>query len=816
MLWAKRAICCMSNIGLRDEIAWDNKQEDVRECQMLTRIQRLRNYRIFRDFSWPTGLHDFGRYNVIYGWNGSGKTTLSTLLKHLQQRQALAEGTAEYVFGENRVLGLTADDPVVPKVRVFNREYVGRAVFESGAGQFPPVYYFGEDSAEKQRLIGELEGQRALLRDEQTQQAQLLKVANEKRETLATDKAKDIRLLLMASGGAYNNFNAGPFKVEMQRLAGEGPAVTSLSDEERLALLRTKDSRPLPVLDPVAVRFPDLMQLREKTATLLQKTVVSAVIQSLADDQPVAAWVGHGLGLHRGDHATENCRFCDQPLPPHRLAHLEAHFNDEFDLQQRAIDVLLLEIDSASKFNDTFTPPAYEALYETLQPAYQSALKSLRIQASSVAGALTALKSALEMKREQPFKSIELDSLLKQVVNGRAGGLGTFILGVLAVAADSAPFIASFEGTKALAALNDQIKKHNEMTASHDAEVKAARDRLARDGMVGALGQWRERCEAVEQATNALDAARDATARLEDQIQELEREVRQHVLPAEELTRDVSAYLGREELQFVPEHNGYTVMRGGHPAKNLSDGERTAVAFLYFLKSIEGTDFDLADGIVVVDDPVSSLDANSLFSAFGFLKSRTVNAKQLFILTHNFSFFRQVRDWFDALNEAAKRVKPKPEPPARFFMLHTTSYQGERAAKLGHMDPFLTKFESEYHYLFKRIYEASRLEQGQGMEEHYGLPNIARRLLENYLAYRVPGRSGDLRGKLGEIDGDEASKARVLRFLHTYSHGDALAQPDHDPTILLETPAVLRDLLELIRRDDQRHYDQMVELTLRV
>lgn len=783
---------------------------------MLTRIHRLRNYRIFRDFSWPTGLHDFGRYNLIYGWNGSGKTTLSELLKHLQLRQVLAEGTAEYFFGEKRVLGMTADDPAVPKVRVFNREYVGRAVFETGAGQFPPVYYFGEDSAEKQRLIGELEAQRASQRDEQARQAQLLKVANETRESFATDKAKEIRTLLMAVGGAYNNFNAGPFKVEMQRLAGGELAEVGLSDKERTALLRIKDSRPLPALEPLAISFPDLMQLRAKTEALLRKTVVSAVVQSLADDQAVATWVEQGLGLHRGDRATKNCRFCDQPLTPHRKAQLEAHFNDEFDQQQLAIDALLSEIDSALKFNDTVTPPPHEALYEVLQPVYQSALKSLRTQASSLSGALTALQSALERKREQPFKSIELDSLLKQVVNGGANGLGAFILGALAVAAESAPFVASFEGTKALRALNDQIEKHNEMTASHDAEVKAARDHLARDGMVGALNQWRNKCAAVDQTTAAHDAARDVAIRLDAQIQELEREVRQHVLPAEELTRDVSAYLGRNELQFVPEHNGYTVMRGGYPATNLSDGERTAVAFLYFLKSLEGTDFDLLDGIVVIDDPVSSLDANSLFSAFGFLKSRTVNAKQLFILTHNFSFFRQVRDWFDALNEAAKRLRPRPEPPARFFMLHATSHEGQRAAKLGHMDPFLTKFESEYHYLFKRIYDASRLEQGQGLEEHYGLPNVARRLLESYLAYRVPGRSGDLRGKLGEIDGDDASKARVLRFLHTYSHGDVVPQPDHDPTILLETPAILRDLLELLRRDDQRHYDQMVELTLRV
>lgn len=52
-------------------------------------------------------------------------------------------------------------------------------------------------------------------------------------------------------------------------------------------------------------------------------------------------------------------------------------------------------------------------------------------------------------------------------------------------------------------------------------------------------------------------------------------------------------------------------MRGDQPALHW---ERTSIAFLYFLKSLKATGFDLEIGIVVIDDPVSGLDANS-FSA---------------------------------------------------------------------------------------------------------------------------------------------------------------------------------------------------------
>jgi len=778
---------------------------------MLKRIHRLRGYRIFRDFAWPDGLHDFGQYNVIYGWNGAGKTTLSTLFRHLQRREAISEGAVEYTFGDSRVQGTDMEDPAIPAVRVFNREFIGRAVFEAGSSQFPPVYYFGEDSVDKQRQISELVALRKRHREEQVRQSQLLEEATKTLEAFCTDKAKGIRAMLtIAGGGKLNNFNAGTFKAEMQRLAANIGPVKRLSEHERDVLIKTKESRALPPLSKVTLRFPDLLTLRAKTEALLRKTVVSSVLQELTEDQAVASWVGQGLNLHRGAHLTDYCRFCEQPLPQSRVEDLEAHFNDEFDRQKQAITELLAEINSAIKFPQAFIPPPHEALYDVLQPEYKEALKQVRTHSSALSGALDALRVALEAKREEPFKTIELSNLLKSTLEGGGSGLGTIVMALLAFTAEARPLMASSEGGKAVANLNQIISKHNQQTSSFDVEVATAREVLARDEMLDTLPDWHAKCQVVEQARQERDAASGAAEQLNGEIIELEAQVRQHHRPAEELNLEIAAYLGRDELQFVPEQNGYRIMRAGQPAIHLSDGERTAVAFLYFLKSLQGTDFNLEEGIVVIDDPVSSLDTNSLFSAFGFMKARTARAKQLIILTHSFSFFRQVRNWFDSLNKAGKR-----ESPARFFMLQPVIQNGIRGAKLGAMDVFLTNFESEYHYLFKQVFSVSQAEQGQDLERYYGMPNMARRLLETFLAYRIPSRSGDLFGKLNAINGDVAVKTRVLRFLHTYSHGDAVAQPDHDPTVLVETPAVLRDVLALINVNDPKHYSEMIALVNR-
>ena len=38
----------------------------------IVRIDKLHNCGVFRDFTWvdDTELHEFSRFNLIYGWNG--------------------------------------------------------------------------------------------------------------------------------------------------------------------------------------------------------------------------------------------------------------------------------------------------------------------------------------------------------------------------------------------------------------------------------------------------------------------------------------------------------------------------------------------------------------------------------------------------------------------------------------------------------------------------------------------------------------------------------------------------------------------------
>jgi len=216
--------------------------------------------------------------------------------------------------------------------------------------------------------------------------------------------------------------------------------------------------------------------------------------------------------------------------------------------------------------------------------------------------------------------------------------------------------------------------------------------------------------------------------------------------------------------------------------------------------------------VVVLDDPVSSLDANALYSAFGFIREYTQNACQVFFLTHNFTFFRQIRNWFHHLKGQKKNDVSKR--PARFYMLDCSFTDDGRCAKIRWLDPLLEQYESEYHYLFACVYRIANGERKPDLEKNYVLPNISRRLLESFLAFRQPHREGSLRQKFMNIDFDESKKLRIIRFLHTYSHYDEIGGPEHDLSILGESPAVLKDLLEMMKSEDESHFLAMESLVI--
>lgn len=747
----------------------------------VTRIGKIKGHRIFRDFAWPADLQPFAQFNLIYGWNGSGKTTLSSLFRNLQTRSAIAEGEVEFEIDGAKVTGNTLQIAQLPAVRVFNRDFIASTIL-SAAGQMDPIYYLGEDSVEKQKQVeklkndlGQAESEVAGARSEKSRADRAL-------DDFCINKAKIIKELLISSRStSYNNYDKRPFKHAIEQL-DEKSAATSLSEEDKEKLRKQKDSQPKDAIPKVAIAIPDFDGFTEKAEALLKRSVVSQVLNEFVADRELSAWVQKGITLHSGERKSTMCRFCDQPLPATRLQKLEAHFNDAFTTYQAEVTELAERVESQQHVLVGTQFPESSRLYDHLASELQSAAVEARRLFEGAAAFLKSMHGTLLRKREVPFESIALGSALP---------------------AGPRPEHAAL--VKAIEAVNAVIEKHNTTTNDFHNQVDAACKSLEQCYVAEAFAEYHQLSNAAKAAAMALLGLVDKPTRLKEQIAAIEQDIVEHRRPADELNAELRSYLGCDELRLEVKEIGYAMTRGGEPANDLSEGEKTAIAFLYFLKSLQDKSFDLANGVVVVDDPVSSLDANALFSAFGYMKERTKAAGQMFVLTHNFGFFRQVKNWFHHL--------PKKQRPARFYMLDTRIQAGKRTASLARLDPLLEEYESEYHYLFKRVHEEANRDHADVMlEEYYGIPNMARRLVETFLAFRFPGGPSDLSKKIEQVDFESGKKTRILRFLHTYSHSGSIGDPEHDPSILAETKPVLCELLELIEKCDSEHYKGMVSI----
>ena len=141
--------------------------------------------------------------------------------------------------------------------------------------------------------------------------------------------------------------------------------------------------------------------------------------------------------------------------------------------------------------------------------------------------------------------------------------------------------------------LNEVILKHNQACNDFQTRLTEARQRLETDSVAGTLDEFVELKEAVRASTDLVKRVDAEVRRLNEEIARLEREIVEYRQPAEELNEDLCRYLGHDELCLEIEETGYTIMRNRHPAQTLSKVEMTAIALLYFLKSLQDRRFDL-------------------------------------------------------------------------------------------------------------------------------------------------------------------------------------------------------------------------------
>jgi wobble nucleotide-excising tRNase len=741
----------------------------------ITRIDKIKDHLIFKDFNWNQTLPDFKRFNLIYGWNGSGKTTLSNLLRCMEKRKDISTGEFSIVIDDKIITSsLFKTEISLPHIRVFNREFIEENIF-TPTGDVNPIFYLGKESISKQKEIEDLKSQLTEKQKSFDRQNVLQTRAESDFDQFTKDRAKTIKELLSSSGpNLYNNYTKASFKGKAEQLLKSiSDTSKSLTESQKLFYKKQKDATVKPEMQILTMPIMDIYSILSKVNVLLSKTVTSDIIATLKNDSILAEWVKNGLALHVKSNSAQ-CLFCGQPIPVDLLNKYKGHFNDAFNQFVSEIESMCSEIETAENELQNFTLHNKAELYDHLSSNYEQAKQKTKIEIESIRKYLPTLRAKLIEKKKSPF--IEMVPIL-----------------------DNPPII-----TDTLDNINAIINKHNTETQNFKTTVIKAHKILEESLVLESLELYKQKSARITSIRAEIEKIKPEIVKLQTEIMRIEQQIIEHRSPADELNDDLANYLGHTDLKFEVLENGYRLMRHGNIASGLSEGEKTAIAFLYFLKSLNDKAFKIKDGIIVIDDPISSLDANSLFCAFGFMQAKVKEAGQLFILTHNFPFFKQVKNWY---NHACKKQYG-------YYMIESLCYKEDRRATLLPLDPLLSDYDSEYHYLFKLVYSyANQTGTVHHLEEYYHLPNIARRLLESFLSFKHPKKAGiGLNDLLKEIQFDEAKKSKILRFLHTHSHYGNIDDPEHDISILSETPQILRDVIELIKTTDKDHHDELVEL----
>ncbi|ALU88643.1 hypothetical protein Hrubri_1434 [Herbaspirillum rubrisubalbicans M1] len=305
---------------------------------------------------------------------------------------------------------------------------------------------------------------------------------------------------------------------------------------------------------------------------------------------------------------------------------------------------------------------------------------------------------------------------------------------------------------------------------------------------------------------------------LAQQVAMIEAQLSNETIGAKEFNDVLHRFIGRSELclHFNQEMKGYEIIRNGvgeHDG-NLSEGEKTAIAFVYFITKLKENGNNIKDTIVVVDDPVSSFDSNHLFHAYAFLRTQCVEAKQLFVLTHNFTYFKLVRDWFAGVNRN-RNNKGKPDNCC-FYQLDAPP-GSPRHSSLVDANDSLKEYSSEYHYIFKRLYgyiNHATLDR----DEAFLTANLARKLIESFFAFKYPKKRSDI-SQLMEVGLKDCSlttpelKEKIYRFINKYSHNDVIEiNEDSAENLTGEGQSVIGNIFQWIEEVDKKHYDEMVQV----
>lgn len=636
--------------------------------------------------------------NFFFGANGAGKTTISEALR----------GT-----GGRPVEMTPAPRSASLSTRVYNRTYIEETI--ANAADLPGVFVLGTGSANAEAEIEALEGPHGTVSAAETNLKRLRLSLGQAAppEGKLGEIAQATNTLSEQAWGArasfptelravFSGFNASKSRLLEQVRAVAAKHATSDAVEKDLI------AEAAGAFDPDAVEIAPLTTIKPFDPAaidgheLLSTAIVGSSDVSLAtliESLGNSDWVAEGR--RHLEHSHGQCPFCQQATPPNLLSDLAAYFDDRFMAQTGHVHSFAARYQSeAERIRSALVSIAAAA------PA-QLPAETFELAQAPLTAELAENERRLAQKLSHPGTPVELTSV-----------------------------------TALVDAVNRILRDANELIVQHNDRVrhqKVARAELVekcwRHFVRGALAT---ELAAYEATMTSLESARVTLTRKITEAeakyraaQERLTHLRAQLRSSQQVIDEINATLTSVGFtNFTLAHSdsstgGYTLIRnGGSPAaSSLSEGERTFITFLYFYYQLRHVSTDAAedqDLLVVIDDPISSLDSDILFVVSSLTRQIIQSAhapahkiRQVIVLTHNTQFHKEITYERHGEKNAA----------TKFFVIRKT-HGGHSRLEQSKTNPVTSTYRALW-------VEVRRFRDDPSLPA-IGLENILRRIVENY------------------------------------------------------------------------------------
>jgi wobble nucleotide-excising tRNase len=603
------------------------------------------------------------RLALVYGENGRGKTTLSAILRSLrdggstpiEQRRRLGATHAPHVVvdcdGSNSpaVFQASSWTRIVPDIVVFDDKFVDDNVFSG----------LSIDADHRQHLNEIILGDRGVALNRALQQSvEQIEQHNRSIRRLGDAIPASARQGLTADD--FCAIQANPHVAEeLQDAERALAAVNEAAAIQRMPLLAELDVPPLEVGVIAEVISRDLPSL--DNAALVK---VEQHIGSLGSG--AATWLAEGMhrlsAEQRAGH--DGCPFCAQALAGVQLIdYYRAYFSDQYADLVAAIERIssLLEAAHGDAANRAFAQVVEDNSQRWLYWSRFTTLPPMDLDLEHLRGAWShayeTLRTAIGDKKSRPLE--------KHVL-----------------AADSDTALKSFDDARSkLDEMNARIVDANRSIRLVKERAAGSSPTALQSDISRLRAQQARMIPDVHAACTAYLAERAAKAVTEqrrDQARASLDTYRETVFPAYQDT--INLYLRLLNAEFRVESVASTNTRGGASCTDclvinsqhvqlstptttigpsfgnaLSAGDRNTLALAFFFSSLEN-DPQLADKIIVIDDPMTSLDEHRLLATAQQIRRFSQRASQLVLLSHDKTFLSEVWDGADRTARSAMQI----------------------------------------------------------------------------------------------------------------------------------------------------------------